>query len=318
MGDCQSTPARRATANKKNSCHHNNTSNDKKKPLMSVEDRATTKQIIVDHCVVQGSSVDVQFIIHFSQVKAKMQDKLLQARDNLATITNEVAETTLAHANTLIDNFNNYTMEQHSHSRYITKTPKINSLQHSLQIPTQHHSRESKIRNGIQLFEERMTSMKLQQIVMKDDGNCQFRSIAHQLYGTAEQGNHQRTRALCVTYLTTHSDQFACYFDGEMEWQRYLSTMLLDGTWGDELTLKAASNVLHCTVHVLTSEKEHYYMCYVPDNDDDDTTTTTTTNNNTNDAAKLRSNNNASSHYCDDIFLAYISPIHYNSIQLIQ
>ena len=137
------------------------------------------------------------------------------------------------------------------------------------------------------------------------------------MYGTAEQGHHQRTRALCVTYLTTHSDQFAFYFDGELEWQRYLSTMLLDGTWGDELTLKAASNVLHCTVHVLTSEKEHYYMCYVPDNEDDDYNTTN--NNNTNDAAKLtKSNNNTSSHYCDDIFLAYISPIHYNSIQLIQ
>ena len=313
MGDCQSTPAR-ATANKKKS-NHNNTSNDKKsrkkkKPLMSAEDRATTKQIIVDHCV---HGVDVQVIIHFSRVKAKMHDKLLQARDNLAARTNEAAETTLAHANTIIDNFNT-TMEQHS--RY-TKTPKINSLQHSLQIPTQHQSRESKIRDGIQLLEERMTYMKLQQIIMKDDGNCQFRSIAHQLYGTAEHGNHQRTRALCVTYLTTYSDQFAFYFDGELEWQRYLSTMLLDGTWGDELTLKAASNVLHCTVHVLTSEKEHYYMCYVPDNDDD-TTTTTTNNNNTNDVAKSKSNNNASSHYCDDIFLAYISPIHYNSIQLIQ
>ena len=256
MGDCQSIPARAtstANNNKKSRSHHNNTSNDKKsrykkkQPLMSAEDRATTKQIIVDHCV-QGS-VDVQFIIHFSRVKAKMHNKLLQARDNLATKTNEAAETTLAHANTLIDQFNT-TMMEHKHSRYITKTPKINSLQHSLQIPTQHHSRESKIRNGIQLLEERMTSMKLQQIVMKDDGNCQFRSIAHQLYGTAEQGNHQRTRALCVTYLTTHSDQFACYFDGEMEWQRYLSTMLLDGTWGDELTLKAASNVLHCTVPV--------------------------------------------------------------------
>jgi hypothetical protein len=317
MGDCQSTPARRATANKKNSCHHNNTSNDKKQPLMSAEDRATTKQIIVDHYVQEGS-VDVQFIIHFSRVKAKMHNKLLQARDNLATITNEAAETTLAHANTLIDNFNTTMMEQ-NYSRYITKTPKINSLQHSLQIPTQHQSRESKIRDGIQLFEERMTSMKLQQIVMKDDGNCQFRSIAHQLYGTAEDGNHQRTRALCVTYLTTHSDQFACYFDGALEWQQYLSTMLLDGTWGDELTLKAASNVLHCTVHVLTSEKEHYYMCYVPDNEDDTTTTTTNNNNNgTNDAAESKSNNNASSHYCDDIFLAYISPIHYNSIQLIQ
>jgi len=274
---------------------------------MSAEDRAKTKQIIVDQCV-QG--VDFQFIIHFSRVKAKMHDKLLQARENLAAKTNEAAETTLAHANNAILNINNTMMNNNFiNSRYITKTPKINSLQHSLQIQTQHQSREGKIRDGIQLLDERMRHMKLQQIIMEDDGNCQFRSIAHQLYGSAEQGNHQRTRELCVTYLMENSNQFQCYFDGELEWQRYLSTMLLDGTWGDELTLKAASNVFHCNVHVLTSEKEHYYMCYVSD--------TNTKNNNTNDNAESKSNDNASSHYCDDIFLAYISPIHYNSIQLV-
>lgn len=242
---------------------------------MSEDDRATTKQIIEDQCV---KGADFQFIVHFSKVKTKMYDRLVKARESIATKhpkTSELAENATTHATTMLSTIT----YNASRPNAWTKNPKISYIQHSQQISAQHQSRESKIGDGIKLLEQRLTNMKLQQIIMKDDGNCQFRSIAHQLFGTADGHshndisikNHQLTRQLCVTYLQKHSDQFNFCFDGELEWQRYLNTMSMNGTCGDELTLKAASNVFQCNVHVLTSEQEHYYMCYVPDDDDNTT-----------------------------------------------
>mmetsp|Transcript_4611 Transcript_4611/g.6657 ORF Transcript_4611/g.6657 Transcript_4611/m.6657 type:complete len:268 (-) Transcript_4611:40-843(-) len=248
-------------------------------PLMCASDRAKVKEIIQNHF-----KIDPQFIIHFSRVQAKMKQRLHQARDNISSRSD--AESNRGQQ-----------LQQSSNSH--SKDPHISFLQHSQQQPAQHLSREEKIQSGIMLLEERMINFQLEQEIMKDDGNCQFRSMAHQLFGNAE--DHETIRHSCVEYLRTHSDQFCFFFDGDEEWQRYLTTMATNGTWGDELTLKAASNIFRCKVHVLTSEKESYYMCYTPDSLEDENT-------------KVQS---SSSTIVEDIFLAYISPIHYNSIHLV-
>merc|ERR1719491_2766349 len=112
-------------------------------------------------------------------------------------------------------------------------------------------SHVDKVKGSCLLMEERLTRLRFEQVFMEFDGNCQFRSMAHQLFGNAEE--HDMIRYCCVEYLRANSDEFSIFFDGE-EWQRYLTTMATDGTWGDELTLKAACNVFGCSVHVLTSE----------------------------------------------------------------
>ena len=115
--------------------------------------------------------------------------------------------------------------------------------------------------------------------------------MAHQLFGDADQ--HANVRFCCVEHMRAHEAGYSLYFDGDDEWQRYLDTMARDGTWGDELTLRAACGVFGCEVHVMTSERENYYLRY--------------------DQVE---NHATAAEAVQDIFLAYISPVHYNSICL--
>lgn len=167
----------------------------------------------------------------------------------------------------------------------------------------QRPTREEKIRDGAKLIRERIEHLRLASTTMKDDGSCQFRSIAHQLHGDADAW-HSQVRAEVVNYMRRHPDEFSFLFESEADFAAYVADMARPGQWGDELTLKAASNVFTCTIHVLTSEREHYYVRYRPDADartqgageDDD------------DSSRAKDMH---------VFLAYISPIHYNSIRIV-
>ncbi|KNC81077.1 hypothetical protein SARC_06580 [Sphaeroforma arctica JP610] len=120
------------------------------------------------------------------------------------------------------------------------------------------------------------------------DGNCQFRSFSFQLYGTQE--HYKEIRKLICQWMRDHSESFSFYFNGDAEWQSYLKTMSRDREWGDELTLKAASDVLGANVHVVSSTLTNWYLTYTPD-------------------AQPQEQRK-------QIFLAYLSPVHYNSIIL--
>lgn len=69
------------------------------------------------------------------------------------------------------------------------------------------------------------------------DGNCQFRAISNGLYGS--EAHHALVRANVVSYMRQHKADFEPYL-GET-WQRYITDMSHDGTWGDELTLVSLS-----------------------------------------------------------------------------
>mmetsp|Transcript_5979 Transcript_5979/g.8717 ORF Transcript_5979/g.8717 Transcript_5979/m.8717 type:complete len:349 (-) Transcript_5979:83-1129(-) len=199
--------------------------------------------------------------------------------------------------------------------------------QKSLKDQEELELRKEKIRQGINLIQGRLEKLTLRQIFMQDDGNCQFRSIAHQLYGDADK-YHKIVRLATVDYIVRNKKNFVCYFDGEQAFLKYTNSMKTDGTWGDELTLRAASNRFDCTIHVVTSEQQYYYMRYIPNEEDFQTEnggkrrTKTISNHKENIqehriAKTDRAGNASFKQPCTEIFLAYLSPLHYNSIQLI-
>jgi len=103
----------------------------------------------------------------------------------------------------------------------------------------------------IQRLRERLQNNGLKELVMQGDGNCQFRSVAYELYGS--QAFHEHVRLKAVRYIRDNSEQFAPYFASKDELGDYIIEMSCLGCWGDELTLRAIAEAYGVEVHVLTS-----------------------------------------------------------------
>ena len=82
---------------------------------------------------------------------------------------------------------------------------------------------------------------------LTQDGNCQFRSFAFNLFGTQEE--HGVVREAAVAHMRANSDFFGMFFE-EGELKRYLKGMSRACTWGDELTLRAVVEAYGCVAHV--------------------------------------------------------------------
>jgi hypothetical protein len=150
-------------------------------------------------------------------------------------------------------------------------------------------SNEGNVRHHIQRLGNRLRHIGLRQVVMGDDGNCQFRSFSYNIYGT--QAYHKLVRARAVKHIKTHRNYFGVFFDGDAALDAYIESQSKTRTWGDELTLKAISEAYRLVVHVVTSTEKNWYLKYEPDTVAQ------------HDCAKLK-----------QAFVTYISPIHYNAI----
>lgn len=133
---------------------------------------------------------------------------------------------------------------------------------------------------------------------MAGDGNCQFRSLAFNLFGS--QSYHAVVRKAAVEHMRKHADFFELFFDGEFD--DYLKGMAINRTWGDELTLRAIVEAYGCVAHVLTSEPSNWYLVYHPESTEIDDNIAT--------APKGLSLPPVGK----EVFVSYISPIHYNAI----
>jgi hypothetical protein len=73
----------------------------------------------------------------------------------------------------------------------------------------------------------------------------QFRALADQLYRSEKY--HEAVRAAVCAALGAEPDRFAPYVVGE--WEPYLASAAVDGTWGDHVTLQARPPHLRCVAH---------------------------------------------------------------------
>eukprot|EP00729_Bicosta_minor_P002864 gene2864-15984_t len=132
--------------------------------------------------------------------------------------------------------------------------------------------REDVIMRNQEALSKRLHDLHLVAVEMLSDGNCQFRSLSKELFRTAD--HHAVVREVVTSHMIRNHADYK------------------DQTWGDELTLRAASEVYNVKINVITSDTENWHLLYIPSVIEDEST-------------------------CREAFLCYIRPVHYNSVRIV-
>ena len=94
----------------------------------------------------------------------------------------------------------------------------------------------------------RLARLGLRPLDVGGAGDCFFRAVSHQLYGTAAY--HLEVRAVGLVHL-----RYESFTESNIEysWLGYLNNMSRQGTWCDNLIIQAAANALNCTIYITES-----------------------------------------------------------------
>ena len=141
-----------------------------------------------------------------------------------------------------------------------TLTPRVNDNS-TLNRVLRESARQSPER---QLLRRRLDGLGLRENEVDGDGNCQFRAIADQLYGSPDRD--AEVRADIVEHLRSNVPLYSGFVHG-IQYDAYIEKMGRDGNWGNHVTLQAASNVYGLEIRVYTSNDENWELLLVPTDD---------------------------------------------------
>ncbi len=101
--------------------------------------------------------------------------------------------------------------------------------------------RTRKIQNLSEQFNSYRRALEEKHLIIhpvSGDGNCLFRSVAHQIYG--DDRYHNIVRQKCMDYMESEADFFSQFVVGGKEtFHLYLQAKRLDGCWGDDPEIEA-------------------------------------------------------------------------------
>lgn len=83
------------------------------------------------------------------------------------------------------------------------------------------------------------------------DGNCLFRSIAHQAYG--DEDMHKMIRQKCMDYILSEKDYFKDFIVGgssEDSVESYVQRKRLNAIWGDDVEIQALSEIYNRPIEI--------------------------------------------------------------------
>ena len=103
---------------------------------------------------------------------------------------------------------------------------------------------------SMSMLASRLARLGLRPLDVGGAGDCFFRAVSHQLFGTAAY--HLEVRAVGIEHLGYHPESFI-ESNIEYSWLEYLSNMSRQGTWCDNLIIQAVANALNCVIYITES-----------------------------------------------------------------
>ncbi|KAG8759424.1 hypothetical protein FRC11_001979 [Ceratobasidium sp. 423] len=94
-----------------------------------------------------------------------------------------------------------------------------------------------------------LRSMGLYAAPTLGDGNCLFRALSDQIYGTPNE--HLVLRKEICTFMATHKERFEAFVDDDRSWDQHISAMRNNGTYGGHLELTAFAQLKSVNVKVV-------------------------------------------------------------------
>lgn len=105
------------------------------------------------------------------------------------------------------------------------------------------HTRQiSELSDRYNQYTAALASQRLHVAPMPGDGNCFFRSVAHQMYGSDEY--HDVVRQKCMDYMEEDAAFFSQFVEGGMAaFAMYVRAKRLDACWGDDPEIQAICEI---------------------------------------------------------------------------
>ena len=104
--------------------------------------------------------------------------------------------------------------------------------------------------SSMSVLTTRLTRIGRKPVNTIGDGNCFFRSVSHQLYGTEDR--HPQIRALAIQHLINCPEHFVEY-NTDQSWLQYLQSMSRLGTWADNIIIQAVANTNNLRINITES-----------------------------------------------------------------
>eukprot|EP00826_Nyctotherus_ovalis_P059198 TRINITY_DN8210_c0_g4_i2.p2 TRINITY_DN8210_c0_g4~~TRINITY_DN8210_c0_g4_i2.p2 ORF type:complete len:153 (-),score=23.34 TRINITY_DN8210_c0_g4_i2:461-919(-) len=98
-------------------------------------------------------------------------------------------------------------------------------------------------------FERKLIAKGLKIKIVAGDGNCLFRSVSDQIYGSEDF--HELVRKSCMDYICVEKNFFSQYIIGGLEAvEQYVETKRGLGIWGDDLEIEALSEIYERPIEI--------------------------------------------------------------------
>ena len=111
-----------------------------------------------------------------------------------------------------------------------------------------HHNTADSLWNCLS---QRLAQIRLIPHDVGGSGDCFFKSVSHQLHGTADL--HVEVRMAGISHLQNYPELYIESISDDT-WENYIKQMSIPGTWCDHLIIQAVANAFNCVIHITESK----------------------------------------------------------------